>query len=262
MEALFADFSAVWLVFFTLMGMTIGSFLNVVIDRLPEGKSIFVPGSHCTACKQPLAARDLIPIFSYLWLKGRCRYCRAPIPRRLPLVEVGTGALFGYLFWFYGFGPDFAIAIFYSCLFLVLMVIDLERRLILNKLVYPGMAIALALSLLWSDLEIVPALGSAAAGGGTGLGLFLAIVIISGGGMGMGDVKMAALIGLIIGFPLVLVASFLAIMLGGLVAIILLLSKLKGRKQGIPFAPYLAVAAIITMLYGNELKDWYLGFFV
>lgn len=261
MESLFTDYFAVWLVFFALLGMAVGSFLNVLIDRLPQGKSIFSPGSHCEACKQPLNARDLIPIFSYLWLKGRCRYCKAVISRRLPLVEAGSGVLFGYLVWHYGFSADLAIAIFYGCLFLVLAVIDLERGLILNKLVYPAMAIALTFSLLLSDLDIVPGLASTAGGGGTGLGLFLIIVIVSRGGMGFGDVKLAALIGLISGFPLVLVAVFLAVISGGLVAVSLLLLKIRGRRQAIPFGPYLSLAAIITLLYGSGILDWYLGFF-
>lgn len=261
MDSLVADYLAFWLVFFALLGMVVGSFLNVLIDRLPEGKSILRPGSHCEACGRHLAVRDLVPVFSYLWLKGRCRSCKAAIPRRLPLVEAGAGALFAFLLWHYGFSAELGIALFYGCLFLVVAVIDLERGLILNKLIYPGMVVALILSLALSDLDIVPSIGSAAGGGGLGLGLFLAIVIVSRGGMGFGDVKMAALIGLVVGLPPVLVAIFLAIIAGGLVAVALLLTRKRGRRQAIPFGPYLALSAIITLLYGSGIFDWYLNLF-
>ena len=141
------------------------------------------------------------------------------------------------------------------------MVIDLEHGIIPNKIVYPAMAVALVISVLLSQTRTVPGIVEAAIGGGIGLGLFLLIVLVSKGGMGWGDVKLAALIGLVTGFPLVFVALLLAVILGGLVAVILLLFKLKKRKEGIPFAPYLSLGAIITLLFGNNILNWYLGFF-
>jgi len=246
---------------FALLGMAVGSFLNVCCDRLPARKSLVYPSSHCAACQHRLSPKDLIPVFSYLWLRGRCRYCRAPIPRRLLWVEVGSGALFAFAYWHYGLSIELAITAFYCCLFIVLLVIDLEHGLILNKVVYPAMAVALLINVFLSQSEIVPGITQCATGGGIGLGLFLLIVLISRGGIGWGDVKMAALIGLVTGFPLVFVALLLAVVVGGLVAGILLLLKIKRRKEAIPFAPFLSLATIITLLWGNNILNWYLGLF-
>ena len=250
---------------FALLGMATGSFLNVLIDRLPAGKSVIFPPSHCPSCQRRLSARDLVPVFSYLWLRGRCRYCQTRIPGRLLWVEIGTGAIFAYLYGRFGLSPELAVIAFYFCLFIVLTAIDLEHGLILNRLVYPGIVVALAISAISEFLprleEFVPGIASAAAGGATGLGLFLLIIIVSRGGMGWGDVKMAALIGLVTGFPLVFVALFLAVVLGGLIAWMLLLFRIRGRKQSIPFAPFLSLGAMLALLWGSNILSWYLGLF-
>jgi leader peptidase (prepilin peptidase)/N-methyltransferase len=258
-----------------LFGLAIGSFLNVVIDRLPDGKSIVSPPSHCPACNRKLAAKDLIPIVSYLQLKGRCRYCNESIPARLPIVEAVTGAGFGLIYWYGSTNwtmagsatPDYALtglALVYFCLLLVIFVIDFDHQLILNKLVYPAMAVALAMSILhtWAGFDLnaiafVPDLKHAAIGCGIGLVLFLLIVVFSRGGMGLGDVKMAALMGLMLGYPSVLVAIFLAIIAGGIIAIVLLVTKKKGRKQAIPFGPFLALGTMLAMIWGNAIWGWY-----
>jgi len=261
---------AILIVIFTLLGMVVASFLNVCIDRLPSNESLLFPASHCASCHRRLVIKDLIPVFSYLWLRGRCRYCQAPIPRRILWVEIGTGALFGYLYWHYmvwhhGLGIELALTAFYSCLFIVLMVIDLEHGLILNKIVYPAMAVTLLTSIFFSiflpQIEIVPFIGRAAIGGGIGLVLFLLIVLASRGGMGWGDVKLAALIGIVTGFPLVFVALLMGIILGGLVAVLLLALRIKKRKETIPFGPFLSVAAIVTLLWGSDILNWYRGLF-
>ena len=246
--------SAFWLALFFLLGVAIGSFLNVVADRLPSGKSIVSPPSHCPHCLHGLSVLDMIPIFSYLWLKGRCRYCKTKIPFRLFLVELGTGALFAFLYWYYGLNWGLPITIFYCCLFVALLVIDMEHSILPNKIVYPGIIIALILAIVTE-----PGIKDAAIGGGIGLGILLIPALIYRGGMGWGDVKLALLIGLVTGFPLVFVAMFLAIVSGGLIAGILLLLKLKGRKDAIPFGPFLALAAMATMFWGNNILEWYLG---
>jgi leader peptidase (prepilin peptidase)/N-methyltransferase len=253
------------IVLFFLLGMIIASFLNVCIDRLPTHQSLIFPPSHCTACNRRLAAKDLIPIFSYLWLRGRCRYCGAAIPRRILWVELGTAALFALACWWFGLSVELAIALFYSCIFIVIMVIDWERGLILNKIVFPAIVAAFLISIIFSillpDIEIVPFIGRAAIGGGIGLVLFFLIVIVSRGGMGWGDVKLAALIGLVTGFPLVFIALLIGVVLGGVVAALLLVLKVKKRKQAIPFGPFLAIATIVTLLWGNGILDWYRGLF-
>jgi leader peptidase (prepilin peptidase)/N-methyltransferase len=256
---------AILIIIFFLVGMSVASFLNVCIDRLPAHQSLVYPPSHCTACDHRLAVKDLIPIASYLWLRGRCRYCGAAIPQRILWVELGTAILFGLSCWRYGLSIELAIALFYICIFVVLMVIDWEKGLILNKIVFPAIAAAIVISALFSiflpDVEIVPFIGWAAAGGGIGLALFLLIVIVSRGGMGWGDVKLAALIGLVTGFPLVFVALLIGVILGGVVAALLLVLKIKKRKEAIPFGPFLAIATIVTLLWGSNMLSWYRGLF-
>ena len=259
---------------FALLGMVVASFLNVCIDRLPGNESLIYPASHCTSCHHRLAVKDLIPVFSYLWLRGRCRYCQTSLPRRLLWVEIGTGALFAFLYWHYGLTAELAVVTVYCCLFIILMVIDLEQGIIPNKIVYPAIVMALVISIFLPPSKVayhdgavglllsgLPQSGivQAAIGGGIGLGLFLLIIFVSRGGIGWGDVKMAALIGLVTGFPLIFVALFLAVILGGLVAGTLLLLKIKKRKEGIPFAPFLSLATIVTLLCGSNILNWYLG---
>lgn len=266
----------IWIAAFALLGMTVGSFLNVCIDRLPARESLVFPASHCASCRHSLSVKELIPVLSYIWLRGRCRYCNALFPRRIFWVEVGAGVLFAFLAWHYGFGIELAVVTFYCCLFLVILVIDLEHHLILNKIVYPSAVIALVISIFLPSLDIAPGIAidnyfpqlgvvtgvaSAAAGGTIALVLFLLIIIISRGGMGWGDVKMAALIGLITGFPLVFVALFLAVVSGGLISWVLILVRARNRKQSIPFGPFLSLGAIAALLWGHHIIDWYTGFF-
>jgi len=253
---------SLWIVVFALLGLTVGSFLNVCIDRLPARKSIIRLPSHCNSCNQSLMARDLVPVFSYLWLRGRCRYCGARIPIRLPIVELATCFLFAFLTWHYGLSPQLAMALVYACLFLTIFVIDLEQGLILNSVVYPGMALALIFSFFWPWPDIIwPNIGvlSALLGGAVGFGFMLLPYLISRGGMGGGDVMLAGLIGMVTGFPLVFVALLLGILVGGLFAILLLIFRLRTRKDPIPFGPFLAAAAIVALLWGQAILDWYQG---
>ena len=257
----------VLVVAFALLGTVIGSFLNVCIDRLPAGKSLVYPPSHCDACQHRLSPKDLIPVFSYLWLGRHCRYCHEPIPRRLFWVEVGSGLLFALTYWHCSLSAEFAVITFYCCLFIVLGVIDLEHKLILNKIVYPMAVVALFISVFlpWSGIIDVslpwPESASGVIAGAIGFVFLLIPALIYRGGMGWGDVKMAALVGLVTGFPLVFVALLLGVVLGGLVAGILLWLKIKKRKEPIPFGPFLSLATIATLLWGSDILNWYVGLF-
>jgi len=247
---------------FALLGLVVGSFLNVCIDRLPRNESIVNPPSHCSACQHKLTAKDLIPLFSYLRLRGRCRYCQAAIPRRLFWVELATALIFALLYWHYGLSVELGVMAFYACLFIIIFVIDLEHGLILNKVVYPGMVVALLLALLpqsWLAQQIGTRVAYAALGGAIGFGIFLLIAIVSRGGMGWGDVKLAALIGLATGFPLVFFSIIMGAILGGIVAVALVIAKKRKRRETIPFGPFLALAAMITLLWGSNILSWYLG---
>ena len=247
---------------FAILGLVVGSFLNVCIDRLPQNKSVAYPPSHCEACQHKLAAKDLIPVFSYLRLGGRCRYCQASIPKKLLWVELATAVISALLYWHYGLSAQLGVMAFYTCLFIVIFVIDLEHSLILNKVVYPGMVVALLLSLYpwpWFSESIGMRVAYAALGGAAGFAIFLLIALVSRGGMGWGDVKLAALIGLATGFPMVFVAIIMAAILGGTVAVALLIARKRGRREMIPFGPFLAVAAMVTLLWGSNILSWYLG---
>jgi leader peptidase (prepilin peptidase)/N-methyltransferase len=251
-----------FIVLFALLGLVVGSFLNVCIDRLPRNESIVYPPSHCAVCQHKLAVKDLIPVFSYLSLRGRCRYCQASIPRRIFWVELATGVIFALLYWHYGLSAELGVMAFYACLFTIIFVIDLEHGLILNKVVYPGMVVAFLLALLprpgltqW----LVAGVANAALGGAIGFVILFLIAIISRGGMGWGDVKLAALIGLATGFPLVFFSLIMGAILGGIVAVALIIAKKKTRRETIPFGPFLAVAAMITLLWGSDILNWYLG---
>lgn len=213
-----------------------------------------------------------MPVFSYLWLRGRCRYCGARITRRVPLVEVLGGILFFLAFWCFGLSVQFAITAFWGCIFLVIMFIDWEHKLILNKITYPAAVVALIIlavdSILpdpgiLSNLRFLPepSILSGVIGGAIGFTFFFIVFLINPRGMGMGDIKLAALIGLVTGFPLVIVALFTGIITGGLVAVLLLLLKIKGRKDVIPYGTFLALGPMVTLLWGNDILGWYLGFF-
>ena len=250
-----------YIIVFGILGTAFGSLLNVVIDRLPAGKSLAYPPSSCDACQRRLSWPDLFPVFSYLILRGRCRHCRAKIPQRVFWVELGTGLLVAFLFWHFGWHWMLPVAIVYSSVLIAIAMIDLNHQLILNKIVYPVSIIALIVNLFVPDIFSIHNFLFGLLGAAVGfLILFLPAIIIRKG-MGWGDVKMAGMIGLMVGFPNVIVAVFGGIILGGLVAIILLASRQKTRKEGIPFGPYLSLATIVTMIWGTQIIHWYLHLF-
>lgn len=251
-------------VYMALTGLAVGSFLNLVIDRMPLGQSIISPPSHCPGCQRHIPPWDLVPLLSYLWLRGRCRYCRATIPWRLPVVEVGTGVLFGLVAYLTGSSIDTLVVLVYACFFVVIIFIDLDHRLILNKIVFPGMIIALPLFPLGptgGEVWLGEAYLRSAVGGLLGFFAMLVIYLLSRGGMGEGDVKLGALAGLATGFPQMIVTLLMSFISGGIVAFLLLLLRRKSRKDVMPFGPFFAGSAIVTLLAGEEILDWYLDLF-
>jgi len=254
-------------IFFTIVGIAMGSFLNVCIDRLPLRKSLVSPPSHCDSCQHQLGLLDNIPIFSYLFLSGRCRYCGARIPVRVFLVEFITGALFLLAFWRYGLSAQFGVTAFWCCVFLVIIFIDREHKLILNVITYPAIVIAvviLAIHTYVSGVTLMPPEATLINGlisGAILFVIFLLIVLINPNAMGMGDVKLVALIGLVSGFPLVVFSMMIGIILGGIVAIILLATRKKGRKDVIAYGTFLGIGPIVALIFAPEIISWYLGFF-
>lgn len=244
------------------LGLAFGSFANVVIARIPNGGSLIHPPSTCPECGTAIRPRDNVPLLSWLALRGRCRACGALISAQYPMVEAGCGLLFAAIAW--RIGPTWALPGFllFGWLLLVVAVIDLQTRRIPNRLTYPLTPALLVLLALAAVLEGVPGNAVRALLGGVAcFALLLVLALINPRGMGMGDVKLAAFIGIGLGYLgwghvwLGLFAGFLG---GGVIAGALLALRLRSRKDHIPFGPWLALGALVTLLAGQPIIDSYL----
>lgn len=239
-----------------LFGLVVGSFLNVVIHRVPLRESIVWPGSHCPECAAAISPKDNIPLFSYLFLRGRCRGCGASIPIRYPLVEAATGLLFGLAALRFGFGLELAAALVFVLALVSLAMTDLEHRLLPNVIVGPAALAGLALSIAarpeWWWVYPVSAL--AAAGG------LLAIAVFYPGGMGMGDVKMGGMLGTFLG-PYAFLAVFLGALGGAIVSGALMATGKIGRRTHIPFGTFMALGGLLALFFGAWIWNGYLGLF-
>jgi leader peptidase (prepilin peptidase)/N-methyltransferase len=240
-----------------LLGAIVGSFLNMVIARLPRKESLVSPPSHCLACMTPIRWFDNVPLLSYLWLRGRCRACGSRIGWRYPLVEAVTAALFVLAARQFGLTPQLVLALFLLSALVAVTAIDLEHQLIPDRITLPGITVGFLGSLVTPRLTWVDSLLGILVGGG----ILFAIIILSGGGMGGGDMKLAAMLGAFLGWKPTLVALFLGALLGGLVAITLLASGRRKRKDPVPFGPFLAAGALVSLFWGEGLLRWYLGGF-
>ena len=258
---------------FFLTGASIGSFLNVVADRLPAGQSLVRPRSACSACGHELSNLDLIPIVSYLGLRGKCRYCRAHIPARIAAIEAITGLLFAALYLQFGFGLDYVLLAAGVSLLVAVAIIDLEHQLILDKVTVPTAITLLLVAPFWGeagldrsfpgiDSEILASFANSVATGAGGVLAFALIVIVYPAGMGIGDVKYAGVLGLLLGMPGALVAFWVASVVGGLVAIFLLATRRKGRKDLIPYGVFMSLGGLVALWVGNDIFSWYRGLVV
>jgi leader peptidase (prepilin peptidase)/N-methyltransferase len=250
-------------IFFGLLGACIGSFLNVIVDRVPAGKSIAYPPSSCDGCQHPLSFWDLFPVFSYILLRGRCRYCGAKIPIRVILVELGTGILTAYLYIHYGLVWMLPVAIIYCATLIAVAIIDLIHSLIFPVIIFPIAILAMIVNFFVPDLFSVHNLVFGFIGAASGSIFLLAALVLSKlilkrEGMGLGDVYMAVMMGFMVGWPNIIVALFGGILLGGISAILLLVFKKKTRKEEIPFGDFLAIGTIVAMLWGSDIIHWYL----
>jgi leader peptidase (prepilin peptidase)/N-methyltransferase len=236
-----------------LVGAIIGSFLNVVIVRLPAGESLVAPRSRCRSCGVELHWFDNIPVVSFLALRGRCRSCGAAISPRYPIVEAGTALLFGLAAWRIPSPVDLLAAWLFLSLLMAVAGIDLERRIIPDRITLPGVAVGVVTSFLGSRASWVESLLGIVAGGG----ILLAVIVLSGGGMGGGDMKLGAMIGAFLGYKLALLTLLLAVIAGGAAALVLLATGIRRRKDAIPFGPFLAMAAAVASLWGDAIVTWY-----
>jgi leader peptidase (prepilin peptidase) / N-methyltransferase len=245
--------SAGELVLLGMCGAAFGSFVNVLAYRLPRRESIVKPRSRCPACKTTIRSRDNIPVVSWLLLRGRCRDCGAAIPLRYPLVEAVTAALF--VVCGIKFGREAALwpALALAVVLVAAAATDLEQRIIPNRLMAGGALLALV---LWTIADPSRLPENLIAGAGAG-GLLLVAAIAYPAGMGMGDVKLAAVMGLFLG-RLVGPALFIGFAAGALVGIALVAAHgPAARKQGVPFAPFLALGGVLALLFGGGIIDWY-----
>jgi leader peptidase (prepilin peptidase)/N-methyltransferase len=236
-----------------VFGAIIGSFANVCIHRLPERQSLAFPGSHCPRCQQAIRPWHNIPLLSYLWLGGRCASCKVRIPWRYPLVELLCGLLYVFLYHQFGVSAHSLVLTLLATALLIVSFIDLAHKIVPDVITLPGILAGMVASVLLTPVGIVNALVGVIIGGG----LFLLIAVLSRGGMGGGDIKLIAMIGAFLGWQAVLVTIFLGATLGAVIGIGLMLLKQKGRKEPIPFGPFLALGAFIAMVWGPELIFWY-----
>ena len=244
---------------FFLLGISIGSFLNVVADRVPLGKSIISPPSHCFHCGHRLESRDLIPLISYLWLRGKCRYCRTPIPVRSVLIELITGLLFVLALMKIGLGWSLAGSLIYISIFIVLIIVDMEVGMLPHLIVYPAIVIVLIIAGINSVMGVQPDIGAAMLGLCLGAGLFLMLwgvpKLFKKSIIGFGDVGMAGLLGASVGFPLVVIALYLAILTGGITVALFIILRKRKPSDAISLGFYLSLGAICTIFVGKEILD-------
>jgi len=233
-------------------GLCVGSFLNVVVARLPQGVSIVTPPSACPHCGSQIRARDNVPVLSWLLLRGRCRDCREPISWRYPALELLTAGLVAACALAYGLSLRALAAAIFCTALVAISAVDIERRIVPNKIVLPAAVAVLALNLAWKPSAEWPV-----AGFGAALFLFIAALVYPKG-MGMGDVKLALLLGFGVGRA-VPVALFVG-MLTALVPSAFLFARhgSAARKMAIPFAPFLAIGGVFALFFGQQLVDWYL----
>jgi len=245
-----------------LFGLLIGSFLNVVIYRLPRGQSLVTPPSTCPGCGSRIRPIDNIPVLSWILLGGKCHKCGAPISIQYPIVELATGILFLLVAWLTPAGPLLAARLLFVVILVVLFGIDLHHQILPNVITLPGIAIGFLFSLVtppgWMNSLIGIALGG---------GILYAIAaayyaVRREEGLGMGDVKMLAMIGAFLGWKAVLVTLILSSFAGALVGIGIIALSRGNMRLALPFGTFLALGAVAAMIVGEPLVAWYSGFFV
>lgn len=242
---------------FFIYGIVFGSFFNVVGLRVPKKESIVSPPSHCTSCDRKLGILDLVPVFSYLILRGKCRGCGSKIGVIYPFMEFATGSLFALSYLSLGFSFELIIAILFMSLLVIITVSDIAYMLIPDKVLLP-FAIA-----LFASRVVIPLAPwwDSLLGAVVGFGVLYMIAVVSKGGMGGGDIKLFFVIGLVLGTVNTLLTLFLAALIGSVMGIIILRKTGQNRKTPIPFGPSIALAAVISYFWGADFVEWYMTMF-
>ena len=261
---------------FLLLGLASGAVLNWFAGSVNEEGELRLKAPACLKCGEKRKWKHLLPLLGFFLSRGRCAHCSEPLSARVPIVEFVTGAFFAALYLHCGITWELLILLIYTSLLIVLFITDYEHFILPNIITYPGIVLAAAVALLVTLLQYhlswavffagqdFMALFNnyflcALAGSIAGALLLFLVVVISRGGMGMGDVKLAGLLGLMVGFPLIFVALFVSIWAGGLVAVALLISGRKKRKEMLPFGPFLCIGGLAALLWGRQILAWYIG---
>ena len=250
------------LVTVVLFGLAVGSFLNVVILRLPEGRSLWRPASACPGCGTALAWHDNIPVLSFLALRGRCRTCGMAISWQYPLVELVTGAVFALAWLEFGPTADFVVAAVFVGALIAISGIDARHRIIPDVISLPGILAGVVASLATQRVSWLDSVLGVLVGGGGFLAIVAGYALVTGAeGMGLGDVKLGAMLGAFLGWKALLFALFVGILTGGTLASVLLAVGGVGRKDPIPFGPFLATGGLVGLFWGERVVEWYLSGF-
>ena len=249
-----------------VVGLLVGSFLNVVIWRVPRGESVVTPPSACPNCGSPIAPYDNDPVLSWLVLRGRCRRCRGPVSVRYPLVELGTGLGFAAVAWWLGWSWALPVHLVLVALTVALSMIDLDVHRLPDAIVLPSYPVALAgLALAAGGTGDWGSLGRAVIGGVVLFVAYFAMRLAYPKGMGFGDVKLAGILGLVLawwGWPELVVGFFAAFVLGGVFSLALMLAGRAGRASKVPFGPWMFLGAWVGITGGGAVVDGYLGLFM
>ena len=240
-------------IFVFVLGLFIGSFLNCLAYRLHEKEKFVTGRSFCPKCKHTLNWWDLVPVFSFLFLKGKCRYCQEKISIQYPLAELLTGLMFFLVFTYYSINLFWLVI---TGILILIFIYDLNYFLIPDSALIIGVILSL-LYLIVSPISIMGYIWSALGASG----FFLTIWLISKGKwIGFGDVKLAVLIGLLVGWPNILIALFSAFLIGAIMGIALIIARKKNLKSEVPFGPFLIIGIYIALFFGDKIVNWYLGF--
>ncbi|MCD6526841.1 MAG: prepilin peptidase [Desulfuromonas sp.] len=254
----------IWFLFIAvaMLGAVIGSFLNVCIYRIPAGKSIAFPASHCPVCSAPLRWYHNVPVISFLLLRGKCAFCNAKISWRYPAVELLNAGLYVLAFWYFGFSPITLVLFLFLSALVVITFIDLDHQIIPDVISLPGIVVGFACSFALPWLTWLDSIYGILLGGGS-------LLVVAGvyefltkkEGMGGGDIKLLAMIGAFLGWKVILPVIFLSSLIGSLVGVPLMLLQKSDGQLAIPFGPFLATATIVWLFWGRSILQWYFSFF-
>jgi len=245
-----------------LFGIIIGSFLNVCIYRIPKGESIVYPGSHCMTCKHPLNRLDLVPVLSFLFLKGRCRYCNQKIPSRYMAIELLTGLLYGVVYLKFGLSLELIMYATFIALLIVLTMIDSDHMLLPTKIILFGAGLGIVFrsvqAVLYHDVRffIYPIVAAFIGYGLFYVTFYLAKLLLKKEGLGFGDVRLIGMLAIYLSVRLTFLTIFLASILASLYGLVLL--YIKKKSEPFPFGPFINMGAIIALFYGESILIWYL----